>query len=315
MGAVTVGQVGLGKMGLNVAKRLVDEGFEVIGYDVDPDAVAALEENGGKGADSNADLAANVDIVLSALSYPEIIEEVYLGESGIVEGAHDDLICMEQSTVPPEPIRELSADFEELGIDLLDVPFLSGGPEFARNGTMVLPVGGDRDVYANEHVQAVLDALSREFHYMGPVGHGKVTKLVSNILALGNSMLALEALSLGVAQGLDPETLYNTLKYSAGSSVMYRIAVVHALNRDFDPIFPVKYTQKDLRYALRTAEEIDFPLSITSSILQQVTTAAAKGYGDEDSPAVVKVYEEYFDGEVESDALLEVPSDDPVYNT
>lgn len=218
--------------------------------------------------------------MLSALSYPEVIREVYLGEGGIVEGAHNDLVCIEQSTVPPEPIRELGADFEELGIDLLDVPFLSGGPQFARNGTMVLPVGGRRDVYEDERVQAVLDTLS-----------------------------------LGTAQGFDPRNLYDTLKFSAGSSVMYRVAVVHALNRDFDPIFPVKYTRKDLRYALRAAEEIDFPLSITNSILQQVTAAAAKGYGDEDSPAVVKVYEEYFDGKVESDQPLEVPTDDPVYNS
>jgi len=315
MAKVTVGQIGLGNMGSNVAKRLLEVGFEVVGYDVDPDARTTLDDAGGTPLDSNAAVAAHADVVLTALSYPAVIEDVFFGEDGIVDGAHDGLVCLEQSTVPPDVVRDLEPDLASIGVDLLDVPFLSGGPQFARSGQMVLPVGGDRAVYEDERVQAVLDALSRESHYMGDVGDGKVTKLVSNILACGNSIVALEALSLGAAQGLDPGTLYDTLKYGAGSSVMYRVGVVHALNRDFDPIFPVKYTQKDLRYALRTAEAVDFPLAVTSSILQQVSAAAAKGFGDQDTPAVVKVYEEFFDGSLEATDGLEVPTDDPVLNT
>jgi len=262
---------------------------------------------------ANAAVAAESDIVLTALNYPEVVKEVYLGDDGIVEGAHEGLVCIEQSTIPPEPTRELADDLGTHGIELLDAPFLSGGPQFARNGTMVLPVGGEEALYDDEDIRAVLEAMSRETHYMGPIGNGKSTKLVSNVMALGQLVLALEAMSLGVAQGLDSQDLFETLKYGAGSSVMFRVAVPSALNRDFAPNFPVKSSQKDLRFALRAGEDTDFPMHVTSSILQLYTAAAASGYADEGSGAVAKVFEEWIGDTLESDERIEVDVDDPVY--
>ncbi|WP_162524362.1 NAD(P)-dependent oxidoreductase [Halobellus captivus] len=313
MPEITVGQIGLGSMGGSVAKCLIDDGFDVLGFDISEEACDSLSEYGGDIAASGAEVAAESDILLTALNYPEIVEEVYLGDGGIVEGAHDGLVCIEQSTIPPEPARQLAKELDERGIEMLDAPFLSGGPQFARNGTMVLPIGGDRALYDDEDIQSVLASMSREFHYMGAVGNGKATKLVSNIMALGHVVLSLEALSLGVAQGLDSQDLFETLKYGAGSSVMFRVAVPSALNRDFSPSFPVKSSQKDLRFALRAGEDIDFPMHVTNSILQLYTAAAASGYADEGSSAVVKVFEEWTGSSLESDDEVEVDIDDPVY--
>ena len=313
MADVTVGQIGLGSMGGSVAKCLIDAGFDVVGFDVSEEARDSLSEYGGEVASSNMEVAAEVDILLTALNYPEIVEEVYLGDDGVLEGAHEGLVCIEQSTVPPEPIRQLADTLDANGVELLDAPFLSGGPQFARNGTMVLPVGGDRTLYNDEQIQSVLGAMSRETHYMGPAGTGKTTKLVSNVMALGHVVLSLEALSLGIAQGLDSQDLFETLKYGAGSSVMFRIAMPSALNRDFSPSFPVKSSQKDLRFALRAAEDTDFPMQVTSSILQLYTAAAASGYADEGSSAVVKVFEEWIGDTLEADEEIEVDVDDPVF--
>lgn len=313
MADVTVGQIGLGSMGGSVAKCLIDAGFDVIGFDITEEARDALSEYGGETASSNAEIAAEADILLTALNYPEIVEEVYLGDDGVVEGAHEGLVCVEQSTVPPESTRQLGEELVTHGVELLDAPFLSGGPQFARNGTMVLPVGGDRALYDDKQIQSVLGAMSREVHYMGPVGTGKSTKLVSNVMALGHVVLSLEALSLGVVQGLDVEDLFGTLKYGAGSSVMFRVAVPSALNRVFSPNFPVKSSQKDLRFALRAAEDTDFPMHVTGSILQLYTAAAASGYANEGSSAVVKVFEEWIGDTLEADEEIEVDVDDPVY--
>lgn len=310
--AITVGQIGLGSMGGNVAKCLIDDGFEVVGFDISEEACADLAEYGGNVAASNAEVAAEADVLLSALNYPEIVEEVYLGRDGVVEGAHEDLICVEQSTVPPESTRQLGAELDASGIALIDAPFLSGGPPFARNGTMVLPVGGDRALYDDDTVQAVLGSMSRETHYMGALGTGKSTKLVSNVMALGNVVLALEALSLGVAQGLDIGTLYNALKYGAGSSVMYRVVLPSALNRQFAARFPVKSSQKDLRFAQRAGEDADLPLNVTTAILNLYTAAAAQGHADEGSSAVVKVFEGWIGETLESDEEVGVDTDDPV---
>lgn len=308
----TVGQIGLGSMGKNVAFRLVDEGFDVVGFDIRSEPRDELEEHGGRSASSGAEIAEESDIVLTALNYPEIVEEVYFGDDGIVDGADEDLICIEQSTIPPEPMRQYAEDLGDLGLDVLDAPFLAGGPAFARNGTMVLPVGGDASVYEDEAVQAVLGAQSREMHHVGEVGTGKTTKLVSNMMALGNMLLALESLSFGVAQGMDVRTLWDTLANSAGSSVMFRVVVPYALNREFGPNFPVQSSQKDLRFARRSAEQVDFPLHITNSILEVYTMAAGAGYAEEGSVAAIKVFEQFMEETVAADDPIDIDFEDPV---
>jgi len=315
MSSITVGQIGLGRMGGGIAYRLVDEGFDVVGFDVQDEALADFEEHGGRTAESNAELAAEVDILLSALSYPEVIEAAYLGTDGVVEGAHEDLICIEQSTVPPEPTRELAEKLREQSVDLLDAPFF-GGPDNARNGTVLLPVGGSRETYEDPAVQEVFDAIARNTRYMGESGAGKTTKLVNNCISLGNTVLALEALSLGVGQGLDVQDLFETLKFGAGSSVAFRVLMPSALNRDFEPGFPVEYTQKDLRYAVRAAEQVDFPMHVTTSILQLYTAAAASGQKHENAPAVIKVFEQYLDEMLEVEDEIEVnPGEDPILSS
>ncbi|WP_144906075.1 NAD(P)-dependent oxidoreductase [Halobellus captivus] len=315
MASVTVGQIGLGRMGGGIAYHLVDEGFDVIGFDIQDDALAEFEAHGGRIAESNAELASEVDILLSALSYPEIVEAAYLGDDGVVHGAHEDLICIEQSTVPPESTRELAADLRTHGIDLLDAPFF-GGPDNARNGTVLLPVGGPKSAFDDDNVQAVFSSIARHTQYMGESGAGKTTKLVNNCISLGNTVLALEALSLGAAQGLDVRDLFDTLKFGAGSSVAFRVLMPSALNRDFEPGFPVEYTQKDLRYALRAAEDVDFPMHVMTSILQLYTAAAASGYAKENAPAVIKVFEQYLDEALEVEEKIEVnAAEDPILSS
>ncbi len=312
MSSITVGQVGLGTMGKNVALRLLDEGFDVIGFDIDQEPLEEIVEHGGRAADSNDELGAQADIVLSALNYPEIVEAAYFGPEGVFEGVDGEVICIEQSTIPPGAIRELAPRFDEAGASLLDVPFLSGGPSFARSGSMVLPVGGPRGLYEDDRVQAVLDALSREKHYVGELGTGKTTKLVSNMMALGNLALGLEALSYGVAQGMDSRTLWETLAYGAGSSVMFRVVLPAALNRDFEPGFPVKSSQKDLRFARRSAESVDFPVPITNAIHEMYTMGAGMGHADENSPAMAKVYEAFLEETLGVDEPVEIDYDDPI---
>lgn len=310
---LTVGQIGLGNMGGNVAKHLVDEGFDVVGFDISAQAMEEFEEHGGRGVGSNAAVAAESDVVLTALNYPEIVEEVFFGSEGIVEGAEEELVCIEQSTVPPDSTRNIAAKLEGTDIDLLGAPF-QGNPYNCRNGSLVLPIGGRREVYEDERVQAVLGAQTRAINYMGDIGAGKATKLVSQCMGLGNTALALEALALGAAQGLEPGRLHEALKWGGATSLAFRLFVPTALNRDFEPTFSVEYTLKDLRFALQAAEDADFPLSIGSTILQEYTAAAAMGYQDEATPAVVKVFEEYLDGTLEAEGGVEVSENDPIFS-
>lgn len=150
---------------------------------------------------------------------------------------------------------------------------------------------------------------------MGEAGTGKATKLVNNCISLGNSLLALEALSLGIAQGVEVGKLHEALRFGAGSSVALRVFLPSTLNREFDPIFPIRYTQKDFRYALRAAEAVDFPMQVVSSILNLYTAAAAKGYKDEATSTAVKVFEEWLGEPLEAAEPVPVPDDDPIFHS
>lgn len=310
---VTVGQIGLGNMGGQLAQRLIDEGFEVLGFDIDEDAIDTFEEYGGEAVASNRELAERSDVLLSALSYPDVIREAFLGTDGVIEGAQDGLVCIEQSTIPPEPTKDIAREIEAAGIHVLDAPFL-GSPHSAREGTLILPVGGDRSVYEREDVQAVLAAASRESYHMGDIGAGKATKLVNNCISLGNSVLAYEALAMGQALGLEVGQLHEALSYGAGSSVALRVFIPAALNQEFPPVFPVSYTQKDFGYALEAAQEVDFPMFVASTILQLYTGAAAKGHADDAAGTVVKVFEDWLGERLEAEEPVEVPDHDPIFH-
>lgn len=308
----TVGQVGLGQMGGSLAKHLIDSDFDVIGFDISEEACADLADYGGEIADSNADLATSADIVLVALKNPDIIDAAFFSDDGIIHGSFDELVVIEQSTVPPAAVKALQERLESTDIDLCDCPFL-GGPIHCRSGTLVSPFGGERSTYDDPAVQSVLEAISKTYDYVGDVGNGKATKLVNNTISLGNTALAMEAMALGVGHGLDPKQLFELLQFGGATSLMFRIHTPNVLQRNFEPQFPLGYTQKDLRYALRSAEELDYPMNITSAILQQYNAAASRGYAEEDTPAIVKYFEEFVDGEVATDEEIDTPEQDPLF--
>lgn len=307
----TIGQVGLGQMGGNLARHLIDNDYDVIGFDISEEAQASLREYGGRVADSNADLASRADIVLTALQNPAIIEEAFFADDGIVHGDFEELVCIEQSTVPPEAVSELAPEVDDWAITLCDCPFL-GGPFHTRNGELVSPFGGPEEIYEDPVIQELLETISKSHHYVGAVGNGKATKLVNNTISLGNTALAMEAMTLGLGYGLDPDQLYEMLEFGGATSLMFRVHMPSVLDRDFEPEFPLSYTQKDLRYALRAAEDLDYPMHITSTILQQYTAAAAKGYAEEDTRAIVKLFEEYVGEELEGD--IERDGEDPLFS-
>lgn len=301
---MTIGQIGLGNMGMNLAKHLLDKDYDVVGFDVSDEAVNEFAEYGGRAANSNADVAEQSDIILTALPNSSIVRDVYLGPGGIVEGGSEGLVCLEQSTIPPGPAQDIAEEIREEGIEMLDVPF-GGRPKDCRDGSLISTVGGDRNIYDDELIQDLLETISTEAHYMGSFGAGKTTKIVNNMMALGNTALAMEAMAVGVAHDVDPANLYEALKNHGGTSKQFRGNLPRVLNRNFESRFPVSYAQKDLGYALQMGEEVDFPMSITSNIYHEYTTAAATGRADEDSSAIVKLYEDYIDDQVKSDVNVE----------
>lgn len=294
----TIGVVGLGRMGGGMARHLVDDGWTVFGYDLDGDALAAAADYGVAPAESSADLAGRVDVVITSLPTPDSVEAAYLGDDGIAAGAGEGLVALEMSTIAPHTTESIVAAAP--GLSFLDAP-VSGGPERAREGTLTVMVGGDRPVFEDDRVQAALDAVGANVYHLGDVGAGHTTKLLNNQIGAGVRMAFLEAAAVAAVRDVDWEAFMQVVRHSSGSSYQFRKKMPRILNRDFEPGFELETSRKDIRLALEMADSEDVPTFVTSVVYELYKRAMAEGLGDEDTAALVKLFEDTTGVPVESD--------------
>lgn len=290
MARPTVGVVGLGRMGGSVAARLVDEGFEVHGYDVARAAREAAVADGVVLADGVAAVAGAVDVVVTSLPTPGVVRDVYLGDDGILAAGDGTLAAIEMSTIDPDTTVAVATAATDAGVPFVDAP-VSGGPEDAAAGTLTAMVGGDERVVESPPVAPVLDALTTAAFHVGDAGAGHTAKLLNNVMSMGNLLLAMEAVSLGVERGLDGERLLEALSNAGGSSNQFEKRLPRVLNRNFEPGFSVALARKDLGLALAAADGSAHSMPVTALIHQLYTRATEEGYGEEDAGAVAKLFE------------------------
>jgi 3-hydroxyisobutyrate dehydrogenase-like beta-hydroxyacid dehydrogenase len=290
MSTTTVGVVGLGKMGGNMAKCLIDEGLGVYGHDVDPAAREAVSEYGGTVTDSARDVASESDVTITSLPNSDIVEAVYTGADGLV-GDDVETVFVEMSTIAP-PTTEILADaIADTPADLLDAP-ITGGPENSRDGTLTGLVGGERAVFDAEAPQDVLTTLCAEVHYAGSSGAGHAMKLLNNTMSMGNLLLAMETVALGSRYGIDGERLWEVLGNASATSVAFESRMPRVLERDFEAGFTVDFARKDVGLAVEMADAEDYPMIMGNLVHRMYTQASDDGFGQEDVGAVVKLFEQ-----------------------
>ncbi len=297
----TVGVIGLGRMGGSAASYLVDDGFEVHGYDLDPAAREAAAEHGVTVGADNAAVVGESDVVVTSLPTPDIVADVYL-DDGVLAAAGGSLAAIEISTIDPDTTERVAAAAAEAGVDFVDAP-VSGGPEASADGTLTMMVGGDADVVETPPVAPVVDALSDPSFHVGDVGAGHTAKLLNNVMSMGNLLLAMEAMAMGVERGLDGTRLLEVLSNAGGSSNQFEKRLPRALNRNFEPGFAVELARKDLGIALEAADGTDHSMPVTSLVHQFYVRAVQEGHGKEDAVAVAKLFEG--DTPIESDEYVD----------
>lgn len=300
MQVVDIGVVGLGRMGGNMARNLLDRGHNVVGFDVSDDAVAAFEDAGGDSRDTPAAVATAVDVVISSLPNPPIVSSVYTDDDGILAGDVTDTVAIEMSTIDPDTTLDVAAAAADVGLDVLGAP-VSGGPEDCAAGTLTIMAGGDEAVFERDSVQTVLDALGAKVYHTGGVDSGHTIKLLNNTMSMGNLLLSMEAVSLGAERGVDGEVLLEVLSNAGGGSNQFAKRMPRVLNRNFEAGFTVDFGKKDVGLALDTAEQMERPMFIGSLVHNLFTEASARGHGQEDIGAVVKLYEELQDEIVDAE--------------
>src|SRR5215204_4932223 len=238
-------------MGGAMVEAILADGYRVWVYDIDAAAASALEPLGAQEAPGPGALAAQADVILTSLPDARAVRAVYLGEEGLVSGPRPGTVLVELSTIDPATIEELERVVSERGAVLLDVP-VSGSPDEARRGELVLTAGGEREALAA--VEPILKCFGRTIQYVGPAGAAKIVKIVNDMMTMGNVLVAAEAFCVGVKAGIAPDLLFEVLSGSGGRSHHFTKRFPNALAGDFKPGFSVALGEKDLGLALELSE-------------------------------------------------------------
>ena len=287
---MTVGLVGTGRMGSALASALAGKGARVVLYNRTADRAQELAERLGGGAGvagSAAELAADVDVLITMVADDAAIQAIYRGRRGALEGLSKRTVAVDMSTVLPDTIRGLEADIRGTGAGVLDSP-VSGSVTLAEAGTLTLMVGGEADDL--ERARPALEAVSRRIFHLGPLGAGATIKLAVNTVVFGLGAALAEALVLAEGAGVDRDTAYEVFANSTFASpfVDYKRSS-YVDPGGTPPQFSIDLARKDFGLILELAGRLGVRLP-QAQVNDEVLAAAAADLGGERDFALVAEY-------------------------
>ncbi|MDZ4698156.1 MAG: NAD(P)-dependent oxidoreductase [Rhodothermales bacterium] len=286
--ATPVGLIGLGIMGRGMAANLLKAGFEVCVWNRTASRAEALVVAGATQATDPASLARRCEMIITCVSDTPDVEQVILGEGGVLEGAARGSLVIDMSTISPEATRGIAKRLQERGIHMLDAP-VSGGSEGAARGTLSIMVGGEAAQV--ERAMPYFEAMGKTITHVGGVGAGQTVKLINQILVVVTMLGVGEALVLAEAGGLDLEKTLAAVSGGAAGSWMLSNRGPQVIKRDWRPGFTIDLQQKDLRLVLEAGKSLGVPMLGTSLVYQLYGTLQHQGLGAEGNHALVKALE------------------------
>ncbi|WP_338433292.1 NAD(P)-dependent oxidoreductase [Clostridium tyrobutyricum] len=249
-----IGFIGTGVMGNSMASNLLAGGYNLLVYNRTRSKADNLVKNGARWKNSVEELARESDIVISIVGYPKDVEETYLGENGVVNNAKSESIIIDMTTSKPSLAKKIYEEAKKKGLYSLDAP-VSGGDVGAKNGTLSIMVGGDRNVF--EEVKPIFELMGKNIVLQGPAGSGQHTKMCNQIAIAANMMGVCEAMAYAKKSGLDPETVLKSIEVGGASSWSLSNLAPRMIKGDFKPGFYVKHFVKDMNIALDEAENMN----------------------------------------------------------
>ena len=284
-----VGYIGLGLMGKSIARNILKAGFPLVVHNRSRGAVEELAGEGATAAYSPKEVAEQVDVIFTNLPDTPDVEQVVLGENGILDGAHDGLIYVDNSTIKPASARMIAERLAEKNVLALDAP-VSGGDIGAKNGTLTIMVGGEAS--ALEKVMPAFQAMGKTITHVGDAGAGQVAKAANQIMVAAQMVALGELLVFSKKAGVDPRKVVEAIKGGAAQCWTLDVKPPRLFEGNRNPGFKAYMQLKDLKIILDTAREYDIPISGTienASLFQQMIDL---GMGELDNSAVVGVIEE-----------------------
>jgi 3-hydroxyisobutyrate dehydrogenase-like beta-hydroxyacid dehydrogenase len=285
-----VGFIGLGTMGNPMAHNLLKSGYEVIIYNRTSEKMNFLKEEGASIANSPKEVAAQSEVVFTMLTADAAVEEVILGENGILSGSYPGLIVVDSSTISPSTSKKVAEVLIKHDVEMLDAPVTGSEPQ-AIEGILTFMVGGKKEIF--EKCLPLFSVMGQNAYYMGEHGKGSYTKLANNTMAAINLLSFSEGITMATKAGINPETFVNVVAGGGARSGMVENKAAKVINRDFTPHFMTKLIHKDLGLAANVAKELEISTPVLALVKEIFQIAKAKGLGAEDMSAVIKCYEEW----------------------
>lgn len=285
-----VGWIGLGKMGLPMATRLIRAGYEVAVYNRTRARVDALQGQGAVAAESPKALGESCDLVFTMISDDAALEEVALSRNGVLENAAAGRVLVDMSTVSPKTSLQVARRAAEKEVLYLRAP-VSGSTKFAEAGTLTIFVSGPERAF--EECRAVLQVLGQKFFYLGAGEEARSLKLLVNMMVGTTAMMVAEALNFGRKSGIDWATMIEAINQSVVASPLIAYKAQALKERNFAPVFAAEQMAKDFDLALETGKALNLPLPVTALVRQFYAGMQATGKGNLDFFAMVTFLEEW----------------------
>ncbi|HEY5618311.1 MAG TPA: NAD(P)-dependent oxidoreductase [Vicinamibacterales bacterium] len=285
---MNIGFIGLGVMGRPMALHLLEAGYRLGVYARRPDSAAPLVTAGASFSSTPAELASQSDVVITMVTATADVEEVLLGNNGVLTGAKPGSTVIDMSTIAPQATERMAAALAAKQVRMLDAP-VTGGPAGAEAATLTIMVGGDPSVL--DEVRPVLERLGRQIVYMGSHGAGQIAKACNQLALLVNAEGVAEALALGARYGLDPHTLRQALLGGIAASRVLEVFGERMAERQFTPGMPTRLYDKDLNIVLDLAREAGQRLPAATVVRKHIDEMMARGDANRDLAALIQTLE------------------------
>lgn len=283
----TIGMIGIGVMGKSMAQHILDAGYEVVIYTRTKEKATSLIENGAHWKDNVADVAKVAQIIITMIGTPKDVEEVYLGDNGILAHAKAGTTLIDMTTSKPRLAIDIYEQAKSKGIESLDAP-VSGGDVGAQNAALAIMVGGDKSVF--DHMLPILQIMGNNIVLQGKAGAGQHTKMVNQI-SIAPAMIGLcEALIYAKKAGLDPTTVLTSISTGAAGSWSLDNYAPRMIQGDFAPGFAIKHYIKDMKIALESAQEMGMDTPGLSLALEMYEKLATMGEEERGIHGLLKWY-------------------------
>jgi len=249
--------IGIGIMGVRQAANVLAGGFGLTAYSRSPDKAEPLVTKGARRATTIADACRNADAVITMVSAPPDVEEVYFGKGGVLESAKSGALLVDMTTSSPKLAERIHAAAKAKGLRAMDAP-VTGGEQGAAEGTLTIMVGGDKADF--DTAQPLLARMGKTIVYFGAAGQGQRAKLVNQVIVSQNVLAAIEGLFFSRKAGLDGELMLSTLQTGTADSKALRIQAAKAFRGDFTAGFYPKHLVKDITLAMEEADSLGIDL-------------------------------------------------------